>query len=193
MAVKGVAAVRAVPTPPPTSLGGELFAEVPTPGRELAAILFVEIYMCRGRLSFFILEQLTLPEHRRKGMMVRLMDAMQKIAGSIPGVTDDNPVDLVVRSRAKQQHAARSFDDLFSFEPKYGDECIDDINPDPTCENYLGTTLGKLREVPVHQGPAPEIVCRASFRSAGLRFERQAAKAMRLQHMCLEGHAGSFR
>ena len=103
----------AAASPPPGATAS--FAITPTAGKALAGLLFVEIFAIGGVLRLFILEQLTLPNFLRRGVMKALMDAMRKVALSITGVDDATGVDLIVRKSAAQQKAALAFDDLYGF------------------------------------------------------------------------------
>ena len=88
---------------------------------------------------------------------------------------------LIVRSKNKEQEAARKCDDKFGFHTVHGDACIDGLIADVS-EVYLWTTLGMMRAVPVLDCADAEIVCRDSFRRSGFAFERTAAKAMHCHH-----------
>ena len=162
-----------------------IYPIVPTVGKALAGLLFVEVFAVGDHLRFFILEQLTLPDFRRRGVMGALMHAMCKVAKSVQGVDDTTGVDLVVRRKAKQQNDARSFDDTYGFDAA-PDKCLPNISPDPVSELYLGSSIGRIGEVQL-RGVPPEIVCRRSFSTHGFTFERAAARALHRQHKCPEG------
>lgn len=188
-AVRGKEPAR-TPTPgcsaaaPPSS-----FPTTPSPNKRLAAVLFVEVYKINSLqrpTAFFILEQLTLVEHRRQGYMTALHHALAKVCLSMPGTSRESMVQLIVRKSSKQQRAARQFDSVMGFSPVAPQCCIHSPQSWQLC---LGSSVGTLEDkgVQVANSHHCQIVCQHSFNKMGTPYERAAAHAIGQQHMCDEG------
>ena len=169
------------------SRGGER----PPTGAVAAGLLLIDVYRYGETTVVFILEQLVLAAFLRRGIMTALLlKAMERF--------DEGAfVDLIVRSKATQQAAARANNKAPGFKRTPLAERLPPpfkVKPHPQSEIYLRTTVGelceKLREK-LDEKPAPPsltLIERKDFRPHGFAFERTFTKAIGAQHCCAQGN-----
>lgn len=187
--VTGMSPTQEAPPPGTPAAGFNMFPITPPEQKELAGLLFVEVYQHNGALQLFLLEQLTMVRFRRQGVMSALYNALVRLASVVTAITDDTAVHLLVRRKAKQQEEARNFYVRFGFEESPKENRLPEIKPNVLVESYLTSTVAQLRRTSANTllNSAVSVVCRNSFRSSGLGFERTAARAIKQQHMCALG------